>query len=416
LLLVNPRKLRLKRKHFDGAKETTQDGDFFSGGLKDRLSVETLKTTMNGLSITKFFPDTYEPRTEEGKLQSLENFLLTLEEDKLKEGKFWAPAFDNNMESLVMSSKLFVQDCIATGKSSLVAEDIFALHLYTLQSSIFREANGAMRDVDEKKIILWRPFIYYLLRALKQITVHGGFLLRGIKLGRNKDGTVGDFLDGKYNRTEPNLAARYYPGSVILWPAFSSTTLDRRIALGYSTNRLKKEDAAVIFKIYSRSARSIRDFSYYPFEDEYLYKPNTTFRVKGFCEPTVYNLQDGMDNNNAVHGYKFDTEMLYQRHLSLDEARKEQKIVIILCEESAEELIVSDPEALNDSEDDLNSSTTNKENKKNDSRVVDVISLEGEKEKKKNDSNVVDDANCFKPSSNLRSLWSKIRFSGKKGN
>ena len=48
--------------------------------------------------------------------------------------------------------------------------------------------------------------------------------------------TVAKFLDGEYLGTQ-DRNAQYHPGNVVLWPAFSSTTFDRRIALGYSTRQ-----------------------------------------------------------------------------------------------------------------------------------------------------------------------------------
>jgi len=131
--------------------------------------------------------------------------------------------------------------------------------------------------------------------------VQSTVVLRGVKLSFGHagvaDGTVSAFLDGRYaakpaaeGEDQKDSNAVYHPGSLVMWPAFSSTTVDRRIALGYGASNLRPmKDAAVIFKIFARSAKPIKEFSYYPFEEELLYGPNTTFSVHGLWEASAYN-------------------------------------------------------------------------------------------------------------------------------
>ena len=67
--------------------------------------------------------------------------------------------------------------------------------------------------------------------------------------------------------------------------------------------------------------RPIKIFSYYAYEEELLYAPNTAFRVTGLYEPTSFNLRQGV--KLASGGlFQLNTDQLSQGKIGLEEARK----------------------------------------------------------------------------------------------
>ena len=171
-----------------------------------------------------FYPRNYRPP------ESLEAFLLRMEAThawQTEDGRLFAPHFNGCMRTLISSSKLFLQDRIASGHVES-PEAILSLHVYTLYTSIFREANAAMRSFDADGIAVWRPFIFYLTSALRGLNARSTVVFRGLKLNLCDEPTVEKFLDGRYPPSLPpeevEETSKYHPGNVVLWPAFSSTT------------------------------------------------------------------------------------------------------------------------------------------------------------------------------------------------
>jgi hypothetical protein len=259
------------------------------------------------------------------------------------------------MVTLIVSAKLFVQDRVASGLCVARPKHIFALHLYTLNTSIFKDANTAMRQLDGVGVSRWRPFIWALSQALDTLNVRSAVVFRGLKLWQETSGTVQNFLDGAYPPApEPGLGDRnrrstassaatskYWPGSIVVWPSFSSTTTDFNIALGYGTKNLHKErgEAAVILKIYTQRARPVEQFSFFPYEKELLYPPNTQLRVTGLWDPTSFNIRQGTQLTDGE--FQIATDHLQQGSLSLEEARGRHKILITLAEEAIGEQSVA---------------------------------------------------------------------------
>jgi len=265
------------------------------------------------------------------------------------------------MEQLLASAKLFVQDKVACGDPTPV-EDLFALHVYTMQCSVFAQSNLAMRSIHWEGIRLWRPFLFYLSRALKGQGARQSVVFRGLYFSTNTEmkafpkadkGSVADFLDGLWPRRDDDGApgagngreaarlrsvsanSRYHVGSTVLWPAFSSTTENPAIALGYGTSELEAHPhhSAVILKIFTKGVCPIRNFSYYPFEEELLYAPNTCFRVKALMDPTSYNLRKGTAAEKS-EAFSVSTDHLASTSLELEDARRRQVLLIEMHEES----------------------------------------------------------------------------------
>ena len=213
--------------------------------------------------------------------------------------------------------------------------------MYTLYTSVFRDANSAMRSFDLQGIQAWQPFIYYLTQALDSLNARSDVVFRGLKLrdfnGLHPGRSVTQlFLDGELGGRpgEPeDDTAKYHPGNIVLWPSFSSTTRDFTIAMEYGTSDLKGDEVAVILKIHTQTAKPIRDYSYFVYEEELLYRANATFRVTGLWQATSFNLRQGVKLSSAASAFSIPTEHLAQRALSLDEARRARVLVVTMVEQ-----------------------------------------------------------------------------------
>ena len=109
-------------------------------------------STRKLMEMKQFWKPGYKPPT------TLEKFLLAFPAkgfrhvDGPQRGELGAPLhapeFGNDMGTLIVSCKLFVQDRIASGLCTPARpKHIFALHIYTLDTSVFRDMNfGMMRQ------------------------------------------------------------------------------------------------------------------------------------------------------------------------------------------------------------------------------------------------------------------------------
>ena len=291
----------------------------------ERQGLESIRNLKN-VELRRFFARaTYKPPL------SLEQFLLNFEPRgfKTKDQKgfttLFAPDFGNDMVTLLVSAKLFVQDRVASGLCAARPKHTFALHLYTLNTSIFKDANASMRALDPVGVEAWRPFIWCLCDALDALNVRSAVVFRGLKLWQEKTGTVARFLEGEYppGTKASDARSKYYPGNVVLWPSFSSTTTDFNIALSYGTKNLEEGHAAVILKIYTQRVRPVEQFSFFPFEKELLYAPNTALRVTGLYDPTSYNIRQGTELTSGE--FQIETDHLQQGALTLEEAKTRRR-------------------------------------------------------------------------------------------
>ena len=101
----------------------------------------------------------------------------------------------------------------------------------------------------------------------------------------------------------------------------------------YGTSNLQPGEIAVILKIHTQTVKPIRDYSYFVYEEELLYRSNATFRVTGFRQATSFNLRQGVKLSSASSAFSIPTEHLAQRKLSLDEARRQKVLVITMVEQ-----------------------------------------------------------------------------------
>jgi ankyrin repeat protein len=194
----------------------------------------------------------------------LEEFLRSLSAggDETFPGGGWR----NDIESFLNSCKQFVQNLVASRRcpSSLSPLDIFALHVYTRSDcSYFATLNRALRDNNGTEINRWRPFSWSISMSLNRLRASSGVYFRGVR-------SLFKHVDKR----------KYLPGEIVPWGAFTSSSRDLRVAANFMYGDASQEVAGVVFKIWGASPISLQLFSFFPQEQEYLFAPNSMFKVR----------------------------------------------------------------------------------------------------------------------------------------
>jgi len=158
--------------------------------------------------------------------------------------------------------------------------------MYTLESPLYHEMNTALREDDLLKLKYFGAYIKELRDVFKTdhenqvIEPFSGTLWRGIHFG------------------DPDKELEHFkPGSKFSWPAFTSMTTDKSVALRFGNITFEvrccpprgtyDDDKA------EYAPASVSKWSSFPSESEILFPPNTEFIVKKIVPP-------GPENSNPI--------------------------------------------------------------------------------------------------------------------
>jgi uracil DNA glycosylase len=159
------------------------------------------------------------------------------------------------LEFYVKRSLQYGQQNSGTPTSSgLSADEIAAVFLYTTESAFYRRLNHALRDADREKVKPYFGYLRLLLSALGKLKSYTGSLWRGVAAD----------LRGQYPRD-----------GTITWWGVSSCTAKRSVANSFLGSSGKR----TLFEVTPVQAVSIRRFSAFTGEDEYLLAPGSQLKV-----------------------------------------------------------------------------------------------------------------------------------------
>ncbi|WP_217998081.1 ADP-ribosyltransferase domain-containing protein [Nocardia paucivorans] len=139
--------------------------------------------------------------------------------------------------------------------TTLSAHAIAALYLYTCESAFYREINAALRDPDRSRLAPYRPYLRLLFSAVSRLPARSEPLWRGVSL---------------------DLRAQYPLGRTITWWGVSSCTSRPHVARAFLGGRGRR----TLFEVFPARAVSIRDFSAFTGEEEFILLPGTQLVVK----------------------------------------------------------------------------------------------------------------------------------------
>jgi hypothetical protein len=141
------------------------------------------------------------------------------------------------------------------------------LCLYSMKTFLYSKFNQFLREADETKIAIYRPFVrllYFCFDTMSSIEVHDIKVYRGMDLS---PAMIDTYKEAKESSIQ------------FWWAAFSSTTKSREFAESFNTNTLF---IMILKKIYLREKKAIdiSGYSQYPEEEEVLLKYGIEFTVE----------------------------------------------------------------------------------------------------------------------------------------
>lgn len=137
---------------------------------------------------------------------------------------------------------------------SLSEHEIGALFLYTCESVLYKQLNAILRDPDRSSVLIWRPYLRLFISAVAGLDHHPVSLWRGVAT---------------------DLRAAYPTGRRVTWWGISSCTSNPAVARAF----LGSKGHRTLFEVNPRRAVSIRAFSAFQAEDEYVLAPGTQLAV-----------------------------------------------------------------------------------------------------------------------------------------
>jgi uracil DNA glycosylase len=149
----------------------------------------------------------------------------------------------------------FARQKLGAGAADGLSEhEIAAFYLYTAASVFYRQLNAALRHPDRTRVVPYRPYLRLFFAALARLEHHCESLWRGVAL---------------------DLRAQYPKGSTVTWWGVSSCTPKLSVAHGF----LGGHGRRTLFEVRPLLAVSIRRFSAFTGEEEYVLAPGTQLKV-----------------------------------------------------------------------------------------------------------------------------------------
>eukprot|EP00300_Choanocystis_sp_HF-7_P027211 c32288_g1_i1.p1 GENE.c32288_g1_i1~~c32288_g1_i1.p1 ORF type:complete len:1295 (+),score=382.27 c32288_g1_i1:57-3887(+) len=220
-----------------------------------------------------------------------------------KEGSHGFPggSWGTDVEGFLASCRLFVQDLVASGQAQNVSlAQMFCLHLYTRSDAdYFSFVNRIIREKQADAIAEWQPFIFHFSRGLKSLTRKKGLYYRGVR---------------RYFSI-PGVDMRWYlPDQIVTFTAVTSTSEDYRVATNFMYSKTEENEllGSVVFKIWSKFPTSIKMFSYFPDEEEYVFPPSQQFKVLNWYEASDVNVRRGAAKRRTAQDWIVDCDHIVQ--------------------------------------------------------------------------------------------------------
>lgn len=138
--------------------------------------------------------------------------------------------------------------------AALTAHEVAALYLYTCESDLYKKLNATLRDPDRTQVAPYRAYLRLFLSGLSKLQGHAQSLWRGVNL---------------------DLRRQYPEGRTVTWWGVSSCTSKLEVARGFLGSKGKR----MLFEVRPRAAVSIRSFSAFTGEEEFVLPPGTQLRV-----------------------------------------------------------------------------------------------------------------------------------------
>ena len=171
-----------------------------------------------------------------------------------------------------------------TPAASLSEDEAGAVHLYTLESPLYKQMNQHLRRRDRSAFKPFFPFLRLLLTALQKLPRADVVVYRGVKI---------------------DLASKYPEGEAVTWWSFSSSTSE--VGVLKNDQFLGDQGKRTIFSVRTTRAVDVSALSALPFEKEMLVLPGSVFEVKSTLPLgnglTMVQLEQDADAPELIPGF-----------------------------------------------------------------------------------------------------------------
>ena len=160
---------------------------------------------------------------------------------------------------------------LPVGALRLEVDEALAVAAYTFDlgfnseqegaDNLYNQLNDCLRERNAQKMVLLKPYLSYLLRALVKFPVLKTTVYRGIPA-----------------ESVDVVREKYKEGSKVHWSAFTSTSTDIATAKQFAQGR-----GGILFRVNVRNGRCVSLYSHCMSEDEVLLSPNSVFVVTAEC-------------------------------------------------------------------------------------------------------------------------------------
>ncbi|MGF1580032.1 MAG: ADP-ribosyltransferase domain-containing protein [Gemmataceae bacterium] len=181
----------------------------------------------------------------------------------------------STIQSTVKHSQDYGLRVVGSKKAGeLTADEIAAVYLYTTGSNFYRQLNATLRSPVRENIKPYFPYLRLLFSALTKLKPYPKSLWRGVA----KD-----------------LRPQYPKDATVTWWGVSSCTSKVGVAKGFLGSRGRR----MLFEVVPTNAFSIRNYSAFTGEEEYILLPGTRLKVidvtnqkNGLCEVKLEELAE----------------------------------------------------------------------------------------------------------------------------
>jgi thiol-disulfide isomerase/thioredoxin len=237
---------------------------------------------------------------------------------------------------LVNRARLFMISAVVGG-DRLGAESILAVHLFTLVSAVPAQVNavllGGGETADQALVAAWQPYIWQLAQGLAELAAFRGTVYRVVMFSAAKGKGEGEGEgEGGTAETEPfaDFLKGYAPGSEVTFGGIT-TAVSREDAA--RIDRAHPSTERVLFKIRSKSARSLARYTHAGEAAAFVFLPGARFVVDAVMPYRQYELRhDAVDPDAAELSHFCLNPTVAPQTLAADAVAKSSRVVVMLTE------------------------------------------------------------------------------------
>jgi ankyrin repeat protein/uncharacterized protein YegL len=180
--------------------------------------------------------------------------------DKLSASNKSFPDGKDCLNYIVWESKLHAIKLIASGEQYLNPTQILALHLYSINKTIFEQFNIGLTKWNLPANSIWQPFILTIYQALNQLPEFAGEVYRAVD---------------NY-KFDPGF---YAIGTTITWSTLSICSKEYSQCID-----LIKRDQGIVFIVKSKTGRDIGRYSNTPADQDVMFLPGSKFAIINYYQ------------------------------------------------------------------------------------------------------------------------------------